>query len=159
MLAMADNNIYVAGSIGRAPASALPEPADEAAPLDLERDRVRTEMLWQRPLELDVPMCVAAATVFHRVHARRTGLVRRSDYETALNIAAATLSWLVPVYTVGLVTGRRVPVAVNLLTQRFAAGATQLRSLDGDKLMEALFVRRPDLLFALPIIQRAGLPL
>jgi hypothetical protein len=100
-------------------------------------------------------MSLAAATVFHHVHGRRTAL-GRSDYEAALNVAAATLSWLVPVYTIGLVTGRRVPVPVNLLTQRFAGGATQLRSLDGEKLVEPLFVRRPDLLFALPIIERAA---
>ena len=156
---MADNPTCAAGSIGRLPASALPGEADETAPLDLELDRARIETLWQRSLDLDVPMGVAAATVFHRVHGERTGLVRRGDYEMALNVAAATLAWLVPVHSVGLVTGRRVPVAVNLLTQRFAGGGTQLRSLEGETLVEPLFVRRPDLLFALPIIQRAGLPL
>ena len=156
---MTDNDACVAVPTGRTPASALPDAADEMAPLDLELERARIERLWPRSCDADVPMPLAAATVFHRVHGRRTGLVRRSDYETALNIAAATLSWLVPVYTVDLVTGKHVPVAVNLIAQRFAGGAMQLRSLEGEKTTEPLFVRRPELLFALPLIERAGLPL
>lgn len=47
---------------------------------------------------------------------------------------------------------------VNLLTHRFALGATQLRARQGDGVIEPLVVQRGDLHFALGVVKRAGLP-
>jgi hypothetical protein len=48
-------------------------------------------------------------------------------------------------------------VPINLVTQRFALGATQLRSAEGHVITN-LSVQRSDMLFALSIVKRAGLP-
>ena len=144
----------VCGASGRL----VPVPADDTQELNLELEYLRTCNLWRSILESDVPMAVAAAMLFHRLYGDRRNLIKRAAYDEALNIAASALSRLVPVYTIGAVTGRRVEVAINLVTHRFAGRATQLRSLDGDTVTERLFVRRSELLSAVPVIERAGLP-
>lgn len=131
-------------------------PAEEQQRLSLEVERLRTESLWRSMLGQHVPMSVAAATTFHQVHGSTRAIVSRRDYDDALNIAASALSSLVPVYALDA-GQRRVELAVNLVQQRFALGATQLRSADGN-VVDHLSVERADLLFALTIVKRAGLP-
>ena len=134
----------------------IPLPAEDHQRLSLEDERLRTERLWRAILGEHVPMSVAAATTFHRVHGTTKTIVTRKDYDDALNIAASALSTLVPVYTLDRQRSRR-ELTINLVTQRFALGATQLRSTDGN-VVDELSVQRSDLLFALSIIRRAGLP-
>ena len=131
-------------------------PPEERQRLSLEVERLRTQKLWRAMLGEHIPMSVAAATTFHQVHGNTRAIVSRRDYDDALNIAASALSSLVPVYTADA-GHRRVEVAINLVRQRFALGATQLRSADG-KVVDNLSVQRADLLFALTIVKRAGLP-
>lgn len=134
----------------------IPLPAEDQQRLSLEVERLRTEQLWRAILGEHVPMSVAAATTFHQVHGTTKAIVTRKDYDDALNIAAGALSTLVPVYTLDGRRSRR-ELMINLVTQRFALGATQLRSTDGN-VVDGLSVQRSDLLFALSIIRRAGLP-
>lgn len=131
-------------------------PAEDGQQLSLEVERLRTERLWRAIRGEYVPMAVAAATTFHEVHGTPKAIVTRKDYDDALNIAAGALSSLVPVYALDP-RGHRTAVAINLVTQRFALGATQLRSADGH-VVDNLSVRRADLRFALSIVRRAGLP-
>ena len=134
----------------------VPLPAEDLQRLSLEVERLRAERIWHSMLGQHVPLSVAAATTFHQVHGNTKAIVTRKDYDDALNIAASALSSLVPVYTVDA-RQRRVEVSINLVAQRFALGATQLRSADGG-LIDNLSVQRSDLLFALTIVKRAGLP-
>jgi hypothetical protein len=91
-----------------------------------------------------------------RVHGTTKAIVTRKDYDDALDIAAGALSSLVPVYTRDA-AGKRVEISINLVAQRFALGASQLRSANG--VIDNLSVQRSDMLFALSIVKRAGLPL
>lgn len=135
---------------------AVAMPPEEVQRLSLEVERLRTERLWRGMLGEYVPMSVAAATTFHQVHGSTRAIVTHKDYDDALNIAAGALASLVPVYTLDA-RGRRIELTVNLVLQRFALGATQLRSPDGG-VDENLSVQRADMLFALSIVRRAGLP-
>lgn len=134
----------------------MPCPAPESQQLSLEVERLRTENALRSIQAHDVPMAVAAAAAFHEVH-RTAEVVGRKDYDGALNIAASLLSRLVPVYTLGPSARKAVQVPVNLTTHRFVQGATQLRSRDGSRVIEGLFVRRSELLFAVSALKRAGL--
>ena len=131
-------------------------PEAESHLLSLEVERLRTENLLRAIDEHDVPIAVAAATAFHQIHPTTRTIVNRNDYDEALNIAASAISRLVTVYTIGTVTRKRVEIPVDLTTRAFARGATQLRSMDGSGVIEKLFVRRSDLLFAVSALKRAG---
>lgn len=130
-------------------------PPDDQLRLSLEVERLRTEQLWRSIVGEHVPMSVAAATTFHQVHGTTNAIVTRKDYDDALNIAAGALSSLVPVYTRDA-GGKWVEIAINLVTQRFAIGASQLRS--ASSVIDNLSVQRSGMLFALSIVKRAGLP-
>jgi hypothetical protein len=109
-----------------------------------------------RSSEDDLPIAVAAAATFHRVHRPAGAHISRKEYDGALNLAASLLSRLVAVYTIAAATQRRVQVPVNLATHRFVHAATQLQSRDGTGAQEKLFVRRSELLGAISEIKRAG---
>jgi hypothetical protein len=126
--------------------------------LSLEVERLRTENLWRSVVSRDIPLSVAAATAFHQVHPATKTRVRRKEYDEALNISASAISRLAPIYTIGEVTRKRVEVRVNLVTHRFTLAASQLRERNGDGMSDNLFIERSDLLFAISIIKRAGLP-
>lgn len=136
----------------------IPVLAPESEYLSLDVEHLRTENLWRSITEQKVPLTVAAAMTFHEAHRNAKAIVSRSDYNEALNIAASALSRLVRIYTPGAITQKQVEVQVNLLSHRFALGASQLRSRNGEGLIEPLFVHRGDLLFALSVVKRAGLP-
>lgn len=128
-------------------------PKDEVR---LEQERERTEELLQDARDAYVPLAVAAALVFHAAHGNTRAIVTRRDYDDALNIAAAALSRLIPLYTLRDPREGRVTVAVNLVHQRFQRGATELHGDDGSTTGE-LSVRRSDLVSALSLVKRAGL--
>jgi hypothetical protein len=66
----------------------------------LDRERARTEELLQSAQDAHVPLAVAAAIAFHQVQGNTRAIVSRQDYDDALNLAAAALSRLIPLYAV-----------------------------------------------------------
>jgi hypothetical protein len=124
--------------------------------LDLEAERLQTEQSWRRVQDDYVRMAVAAARIFHQVRGSAKVFLSRDDYDDALNIAASALSRLMPIYRLG-VDGLRVELApIDLRTERFARGATQIRCRDRG-LIENLSVQRSHTDSAIPLILRAGL--
>ena len=130
---------------------------DQARLRELACQSARLTTTWRSMMAQYVPMAVAAATTFHRVHRTTKAIRDRRDYDDALNIAAGALATLAPVYTVHPLTQQRIEVRVDRAIHRFAAGARQLRSLKGE-IFEPLFIQRADLLRAISLIGRAGLP-
>jgi hypothetical protein len=122
----------------------------------LEVESERTNALLQRVEHDYLPLCVAAAITFHQVHGSTKAIVSRSDYDDALNIAAAALSRLIPIYALREPREGRVVLAVDLTQARFARGATELRS--SHETVGELSVRRNELVSALSFIKRMGRP-
>jgi hypothetical protein len=122
----------------------------------LEVESERTSALLKRA-DAHYPLPVAAAITFHQVHRNATAIVSRRDYDAALSIAAAALSRLVSIYTLRDPREGRVVVAVDLATARFALGATQLRG--SKETIGELWVARGEMVSALSLIRRTGLPL
>lgn len=125
--------------------------------LSLEVERLRAEDLLHTAPGRDVPLAVAAAMTFHQAHRSTRAIVTRADYDDALNMAAAALSRLIPVYVLRDPKEGRKPLAFDLGTQRFSRGATELHGKDGSVVGD-LTVRRTDLVPALSLIRRAGIP-
>ena len=123
--------------------------------LDIEAQRA-SEQLRQRGDDLYLPLSVAAAITFHQVHRSTKAIVTRHDYEDALSIAAAALSRLMPIYAMRDPRKGREPIKVDLTRAQFARGATELRATE-DTIGE-LSVSRHDLVPALSLIRRTGLP-
>lgn len=100
-------------------------------------------------------LAVAAAFTFHQ--ARRDGekSLRESDYAGALDIAAAALASLLPIYTLDG-RGQQVPVRIDLAQQRFCGGASEVRCADG-AILAPLAIMRRDVLCALMTIERSGI--
>jgi len=121
--------------------------------VDLQSDSAKIEQMWRGSQERCVPLSVAAAFTFHQT--RRSNEVRLSpnDYARALDIAAAALSCIVPIYTLDE-RGERIPVCMNLARQRFCGGATRIQCLDG-AVFAPLAIVRSDVPPVLPAIQRA----
>jgi hypothetical protein len=128
--------------------------AEERVSLELEAQRT-TELL-QSPAQLYLPLSVAAAIAFHQAHGNTKAIVSRQDYDDALNIAAAALSRLIPVYVLRNPRLGREPLAIDLTRSHFARGATELRG--ARETLTELWVARRDLVSALSLIKRTGLP-
>jgi hypothetical protein len=125
--------------------------------VDLDRERQLMDDLFRSIIHSHVPLAVGAAITFHQVHGNTRAIVNRQDYDDALNIAAAALSRLISIYVVdGSPEGHTV-LAVDLTKQHFARGATALRSPDGST-QQDLTVLRGEMLSAISLIKRAGLP-
>jgi hypothetical protein len=105
---------------------------------------------------LYLPLPVAAAITFHQVHGNTKAIVSRQDYDDALNIAAAALSRLIAIYVLRDLREGRVALPVDLTRSHFARGATQLRS--ANETIGELWVARRELVSALSLIKRTGLP-
>jgi hypothetical protein len=125
--------------------------------LSLDEERARTLQSFERLEDGHVPLAVAAAITFHQVHGSTRGIVSRQDYDDALNMAAAALSRLIPIYALTDPRQGRAVVAIDLTRQRFARGATRLRHDESAGAGE-LSVRRSDMLSAISLIKRAGSP-
>jgi hypothetical protein len=126
--------------------------------VDLMHDRLQTDEVLKSFLEGFVPLPVAAATTFHQAHGNSKAIVSRQDYDDALNIAAAALSRLIPIYVIRDPREGRIALAFDLTKQHFARGATELRFHGGTAPLRDLSIRRSDLLSALSLIKRTGLP-
>jgi hypothetical protein len=118
--------------------------------VDLREDSARVARLWDGSEASRVPLAVAAALTFHRT--RRNGEDRLShlEYANALDIAAAALSRLVPIYAAD---GR---AAIDLARQRFSGGASEVLGAGG-AVVAPLTIARRDVLDALTTIERSGI--
>jgi hypothetical protein len=121
--------------------------------VDLRREREQVEGIWIRSQASWVPLSVAAAFAFHQTRRNVANLIFPEEYANALDIAAAALSRLIPIYTPDG-RGVPVPVPVNLASQKFCGGATKVRCADGT-VFSPLDIVRMDLLPALVAIERA----
>jgi len=121
--------------------------------VDLRSDRARVAQLWNGSQESRVPLAVAAALTFH--HARRNGeeLLSMNEYACALDIAAAALACLLPIYTLDG-RGQHVPIRIDLARQKFRGGAAEVRCADGG-ILAPLAIVRGDVLPALTKIERS----
>jgi hypothetical protein len=122
---------------------------------ELEAERVTA--LLQGAHDLYLPLPVAAAIAFHQSQGNTRAIITRQDYDDALNLAAAALSRLITIYVLRDPREGRVPLAVDLTKSQFVRGATKLRT--GNETQGELSVARRELLSALSLIKRAGLPL
>lgn len=126
--------------------------------IDLQKEHTRVESLWRDRSDANVPLCVAAALAFHRLHGNTRAIATRQDYDDALNLAAGALAGLIPIYALHDPRAGRERLRVDLARQSFARGATRLRSHDGT-FVDRLSVRRSDLVGALAKLKKGGLPL
>jgi hypothetical protein len=127
----------------------------EWAMVDLREDCAQVEQTWRGSQESSVPLSVAAAFTFHQTCRSSEGLLFPDDYASALDIAAAALSRLVPVYMPDE-RGNPIPVSVSLARQRFCGGATRIQCADGT-VLTPLTIVRSDVLPALIVIERSGI--
>lgn len=121
--------------------------------VDLRSDSAQVERMWRSSQALCVPLSVAAALTFHQTRRSNEQLLPPNDYAKALDIAAAALSCMVPIYTLDE-RGERIPICVNLARQRFCGGATKIQCLDG-AVFAPLTIVRGDVPPVLLAIQRA----
>lgn len=121
--------------------------------VELRDDCARVARLWNGSQARDVRLALAAAFAFHQM--RRDGEERLSphDYSHALDIAAAALSRLIPIYTLDPY-GERVAAAVDLAQHRFRGGGAEMLRVDGTIVAPLDIVRR-DLLPALTRLEGA----
>lgn len=123
--------------------------------VDLRQDRARVAELWNGSLTSHVPLTVAAAFAFHYTRRGKESLLSNDEYAGALDIAAAALACLVPIYTLDG-SGEAVPVRIDLARQRFGGGATEVHGTDGS-ILAPLAIVRSDVLPALLQIERSGI--
>jgi len=109
--------------------------------------------MWRNSHALYAPLSVAAALAFHQTRRSNEELLPPNDYAKALDIAAAALSCMVPIYTLDE-RGERIPICVNLARQRFCGGASRIQCLDGG-VFAPLAIVRGDVPPVLLAIQRA----
>lgn len=129
--------------------------ADEIVRLETERARIDEFLRVQ--YDSFVPLPIAAAAVFHRAQGDGDAILARRDYDEALNIAAAALSRLVPIYQLRDPREGRLPVPIDLAHQRFARGASELRG-NGQPPARDFSIRQTDLTAAISLVKKAGLP-
>ena len=124
--------------------------------LHLEAERLNTEELWRTYQAAQVPLAVAAAIAFHQVHGTTKAIVTRADYNDALNIAAAAISRLIPIYFSNDPRQGRAALPVDFTKARFMRGATELSFVDGSAI-RGMTVLRAEFSSALSLIKRTGL--
>lgn len=118
----------------------------------------RADHEWRIGQESFLSLSAAAALAFHQAQGGSSkAVVSREDFDDALNIAASALSRLVPIYVVDEAARTRVEVKLEVTSGRFMHGATEFHRRDGS-LVIAMTVRRGDLVSALSLIKRVGIP-
>jgi len=125
------------------------------AVVDLRKDCAQVAQIWGGSQESLVPLSVAAAFTFHQTRRNDEELLSAHEYAYALDIAAAALACLVPIYTTDG-RGEQIPVSIDLAKQRFCGGATKVHCVDG-AIVAPLSIVRSDVLPALIAIERSGI--
>jgi len=131
---------------------------NERETVDLATEWVRVEELWRTNQSTYVPLQLAASFTVHAAGSAPSlyeALVTPDDHLNALNIAAAALSAVIPIYAQHHGTRSWVAVFVDPVHQRFEDGATVLRNRDGETILN-LAVKRADVVAAIPTIERVG---
>jgi hypothetical protein len=100
-----------------------------------------------------MPLSVAAAIAFHTAQRGTKAIRSPLDYMEALNIAAAALSRLIPIYAMD--KALRTRVTFDVLHGEFSVGATEFHRHDGS-IVTALSVVRGDLASALSFMREVG---
>ncbi len=127
----------------------------EVQPVDLTAERRRVESFWRLEQHPSVPLAAAAAFTFHQVRENSPAVASAEGYAAALNIAAAALSRLIPVYGFEDPKGERTRLRIDLTKHRFVNGAAELKSSDG-KQIARLSVERQDVVTAIAFMKRTG---
>lgn len=111
---------------------------------------------WQATQTTHVSLALAASFALFELSAAESLEAPASSFEYlgSLNVVAAALSSLIPLYAHYPDQNEPVAVAFNPLRQRFEGGATVLRGTDGT-LVANLLVNRADVVAAMPAIARA----
>ena len=112
---------------------------------------------WQATRTVRVPLALAASFALFKLNAAESlgAPVSSFEYLGSLNVMAAALSTLIPLYAQEPHREDAVEVRFNPVRQRFEGGATVLRAIDGT-LATNLLVNRADVVEAIPAIERAG---
>jgi len=124
--------------------------------VNLAEQREQVLESWDREREDFVPLGIAAAITLHVCLADAAIDVASDSYRNALNVAAAALSRLIPIYLEVDCPQSRELIDVDIAKHRFQNGATELHSRDGET-MAPLRVNRHDVLAAIPKCRQAGL--
>jgi signal transduction histidine kinase len=127
-----------------------------AGRIDLAAEVLRAQEASRDRQAPYLPLSVAAAIAFHQAHGSTKAIVTRADYNDALNIAASALSRLIPILTLRDPREGRVAISVDLVRQRFARGATELRHDDGTR-SSKLSVKTSEFRSALSLLKRSGI--
>ena len=116
------------------------------------------EALWRHGSDPYLPLSVAAATAFHSVHHGAQAITNRREYDDALNMTAAALAGLIPLYVLKDPRRGRQRLAFDAGADRFTRGATRLVQRNGS-VVSGLAVLRTEFTDALRDLRKAGLPL
>ena len=118
--------------------------------------RLAVMELWRATQSAHVPLALAASFVLFQLSEAESleAPVSSFEYFGALNVMAAALSSLIPLYAHNPDGKAPVPVTYNPVGQRFEGGATVLRGTDGTSVIN-LLLNRADVIGAIPAIERA----
>jgi hypothetical protein len=122
--------------------------------VDLAADREAVAGVWNASQAQYVQLSLAAAFVFHQTRRGNEAELTGHEYTGALDIAAAVLACLIPIYTVNA-QAKRTVVPIDLSLQKFRGGATQLERADG-AIVAPMSILRDDAPHALQAVARAG---
>lgn len=123
--------------------------------VDLRADGALVARLWNASQASHVPLSVAAAFTFHHTRRSDERALPEEEYAGALNIAAAALASLIPIYMPDR-RGELVPVPIDLARQKFGGGASEVHCADGS-VVAPLAIARSDVMPALLKIERSGI--
>lgn len=111
---------------------------------------------WQATRTTHVQLALAASYALFELSAAKSleAPVSSFEYLGSLNVMAAALSSLIPLYAQEPHQKDPIAVTFNPVRQRFERGATVLRGTDGT-FVANLLVNRADVVGAMPAIERA----
>jgi len=111
---------------------------------------------WRATQTTHVPLALAASFVLFELSSAESleAPVSSFEYLGSLNVMAAALSSLIPLYAREPQGNDPVAVTFNPVRQRFEGGAAVLRCSDGTSIAD-LLVKRADVVGAMPAIERA----
>lgn len=126
---------------------------------DIHPDATRHAVMasWQATQTTHVPLALAASFVLFELSAVKSlaAPVSSLEYLGSLNVLAAALSTLIPLYAQKPDQNDPVVVPFDPVRQRFEGGAKVLRGTDGTFIAN-LSVNRADVVGAMLAIERAG---
>ena len=125
--------------------------------VDLRKDQERVYTAWHADDKPHVPLALAVAKTFHDLELPFQGKVARLEYEDAMNLVAAALSRVVPIYTHAPDSETLVHAGASLANGRFRSGGSIFEARSGEALAP-LVVRRDHLPAAVEAVKAVQLP-